>query len=63
MTADMASLRALCLTSLVTFYSRITTLVGKGRAPNRIYLDLCKALDTVLDDILVSKLGRHGFDG
>ncbi|KAJ7424274.1 rna-directed dna polymerase from mobile element jockey-like [Willisornis vidua] len=50
------------LKKMVAFYDRVTELKEKGRATDIIYLDLCKALDTVLHDILVFKLESHGFD-
>lgn len=53
----------LCLTSLEAFYDRIVALVYEGETTDIIYLVLGKALDSVLPNILVSKLERHGFDG
>lgn len=42
----------------MTFSDGVTVLVNEGRATDSIYLELCKALDTVIHDVLVSKLER-----
>jgi len=47
----------------MAFCNGVTVSVDKGRTTDAIYLDLCKAFDAVLHDILVCKLGSNGSVG
>ncbi|PKU48587.1 rna-directed dna polymerase from mobile element jockey-like [Limosa lapponica baueri] len=49
-----------CQTNLISFYDKMTQLLGEGKAVDVIYLDFQKAFDTVPHRILVEKLAAHG---
>lgn len=52
-----------CLIHLVAFHDGAITIVDKGRAIDIIYLDFCKAFNTVPQNILAAKSEGYEFDG
>jgi len=52
-----------CLTNLISFYGQVTRLVDEGKAVDVVYLNFCKAFDTVPHSIILEKPAAHGLDG
>ena len=52
-----------CLTNLLEYLERLTTLLGEGYNVDVFYLDLSKAFDRVPHQRLLLKLTSHGIDG
>ena len=51
-----------CLTSLISFCDRMTSLVDEGKAVEVVYIGFSKAFYTVSHSILLEKLAAHGLD-
>ncbi|KAK4826944.1 hypothetical protein QYF61_012793 [Mycteria americana] len=52
-----------CLTNLISFYDKVTRLVGERKAVDAVYLDFSKAFDIISHSVLLEKLSAHGLDG
>ena len=53
----------LYLTHVLFFYGGVRASEDKGSVSDVMHMDLCKAFDMVLYNILISKLERYGSEG
>ena len=51
-----------CLTNLISFYDRVTSLVDEGKAADIVYLDFGKSFDIVSASSLLGKLAVYVLD-
>ncbi|PKU42560.1 rna-directed dna polymerase from mobile element jockey-like [Limosa lapponica baueri] len=48
--------------NLISFYDKLTHLVGEGKTVDIVYLGFSKAFDTISHSVLLEKLAAHGLD-
>jgi len=48
-----------CLTNLISFYDQVTCLLDEAKVVDVVYLEFCKAFDSVAHIIVLEKLAPH----
>ena len=54
--------RQVLLTNVISFYDRVICLVDEGKTVDVVYMDFCKAFDTISHSILLEKMSARGLD-